>query len=279
MKETRALRSLALASYLGVTYGLLPRFILTSLADLSYSRATRSRAGQGSSPSLFSLPSQGSYLNLPLEDAGATVAEASTEELSTEIQQRARSLFTAVAPEGYLVDFATVGSCREFESFVAVASRLAQVGVDGGNEAVAIQQLQTFSLATWINLHNALLLHGHAALGAAAQTADSDSRKLFFSGATGVLYRIGPFNFSLDDITHGILRGSPDGEPRGFGLQDPRRALAVAEPDPRVLFALHSGTKNGPPLRLFTKEALKKELAAAAAAYVEANVILYSHSS
>ena len=40
-------------------------------------------------------------------------------------------------------------------------------------------------------------------------------------------YRVSSFDFSLDDIEHGILRESPAGDPRSFSDDDPRKFLAV----------------------------------------------------
>lgn len=42
-------------------------------------------------------------------------------------------------------------------------------------------------------------------------------------------YRVGGFDFSLDDLEHGVLRGSPAGDPRAFADGDPRQFLAVAK--------------------------------------------------
>jgi len=38
---------------------------------------------------------------------------------------------------------------------------------------------------------------------------------------------VGSFDFSLDDIEHGILRGSPEGDARSFSEEDRRKFLAA----------------------------------------------------
>src|SRR5688572_13380477 len=57
-------------------------------------------------------------------------------------------------------------------------------------------------LAFWINVYNALVVHGIVALGVRGSVLRSWN---FFGRAR---YRIGGRDFSLDDIEHGLLRGN-----------------------------------------------------------------------
>lgn len=105
-----------------------------------------------------------------------------------------------------------------------------------------------------------------------SQHLDGPVAKGFLSGELGAAFAVGPIVLSLDDIEHGILRGSPPGDSRSFADFDPRRTLAVTSPDPRIHFALNHGTPSCPSLRVFSSPpTLNKELKTAAADFVEAS--------
>ena len=53
-------------------------------------------------------------------------------------------------------------------------------------------------LAFWINLYNAMVLHVAVELGV----------KNGLRGMDGFIYRIDGYNYSLDDMEHGMLRGN-----------------------------------------------------------------------
>jgi hypothetical protein len=92
--------------------------------------------------------------------------------------------------------------------------------------AVPSSELAALGLDFWINLYNALVMHASVVLG---HPTDKETRAAFFSGTSGGKYRLGGFDFSLDDIEHGVLRGSPQGDSRSFQDGDPRQFLAVAK--------------------------------------------------
>lgn len=59
-------------------------------------------------------------------------------------------------------------------------------------------------------------------------------------------YQIGEYNFSLDDIEHGILRSNrvhPSKKITFFSDSDPRMKLRVRTFDPRIHFALNCGAR------------------------------------
>merc|ERR1719163_1437312 len=122
------------------------------------------------------------------------------------------------------------------------------------------------------------VLHGGVAVPPGP--ADADARGPFFSGASGVRYCIGGLALSLDDIEHGILRGSPRGDARAFGADErerdaaAKRALVVpkAHVAPRIPFALNCGARSCPPIKLYTGDNLEQALALAAAAFCETEV-------
>ena len=120
-------------------------------------------------------------------------------------------------------------------------------------------------LAFWLNLYNALALHAVATRGAAARL-DKD----FFVEAK---YEISGYEFSLDDVEHGLIRCN---EPRFRSLRrqmpagDPRLELAPALFDERAHFALHSACRSSPCLRVYGRAGLEGALEEAARDYVRA---------
>ena len=197
-------------------------------------------------------------------------------QVAAELQDRALKLFDAfVAADGSRVDYKHLAKSSEMADFVAVAARLADYegGARPGHADQAKELASHLGPAFWINLYNALVMHGQVVAGEQAPSSSTpEARQAFFSGETGVKYRVGPFDLSLDDIEHGILRSSPVGDPRAFRPDDPCRDLAMAKLDPRIHFALNCGARSCPPVRLFSEAGLNKELSAAAASFVSLEV-------
>lgn len=81
---------------------------------------------------------------------------------------------------------------------------------------------------------------------------------------------------SLADVRHGMLRGSK--HPWGFGyLPRPfpssfEREFRLESVDPRIHFAIGSGTENGPPIAVYTPDDCEAELDVATEWYLEENV-------
>lgn len=126
-------------------------------------------------------------------------------------------------------------------------------------------------LAFWINVYNALVLHGIVRLGVRA----SVRRVWRFFGR--VSYRIGGRVLSLDDVEHGVLRDNrrrPWPPLRPFGAGDARRALAVSPPDPRFHFAITCGAASCPPVGIYRADAIDTQLDLAARNFVNQEVVL-----
>ena len=122
------------------------------------------------------------------------------------------------------------------------------------------------ALAFWINLYNALVIHGALALGVARSMEEVSD---FFSRAA---YRVGGLDFNLDVIEHGLLRDNR-GHPSRVVLPqlspfDPRRKLVIKPMDLRVHFALNCGAASCPPIRHYTPEQLDGQLDMAARSFV-----------
>jgi hypothetical protein len=126
-------------------------------------------------------------------------------------------------------------------------------------------------LAFWINVYNALVLHGIVRLG-----VRSSVRHVWnFFGR--VSYRVGGLVLSLDDVEHGVLRDNrrrPWPPLRPFRARDPRRALAVSPPDPRFHFAITCGAASCPPVGVYRAAALDAQLEAATRNFVNQEIAL-----
>lgn len=129
-------------------------------------------------------------------------------------------------------------------------------------------------LAFWINIYNALVIHGIVALGLRQSVWEAGP---FFRR---VRYMVGGHVFSLDDIEHGLLRGNRRGpyrlrrqlrSPWGrlpFPTPDPRLEFRVEKLDPRIHCALVCGSRSCPPIDAYHRETIDEELDTAAAHFV-----------
>ncbi len=120
-------------------------------------------------------------------------------------------------------------------------------------------------MAFWINLYNALVIHGVVHYGVRKSVAASPS---FFRRAA---YCVGGLRFSADDIEHGVLRGNrrhPYLPFPPFGPSDPRRRAVIQPPDPRVHFALVCAARSCPPIAFYRAEALDEQLDLAARSFI-----------
>ena len=122
------------------------------------------------------------------------------------------------------------------------------------------------ALAFWINIYNALTIHGAIAAGVKKSVLEA---KGFFRHTA---YRIGPWVFSLDAIEHGLLRENR-GHPARLLLPqlapwDGRRALVVRPMDIRIHFALNCGAASCPPIRHYTAQKIDAELDLAAGSFL-----------
>jgi len=132
------------------------------------------------------------------------------------------------------------------------------------------------SLAFFINMFNVLMIHGHVALGVHIGELGRNQRRAFF---TGTSYQFGPFQLSLDDIEHGILRGNrqrPWSLKRQFAKSDPRCSLTIQDFDPRVVFTLSYLTVSSPPLTIYNPQTLESQLASAATLFCNEYVTVQS---
>lgn len=160
--------------------------------------------------------------------------------------------------QGNRFDYARFARSEELADLIAAAEALA--GFDCARLGVGTR------LGFWLNAYNALALHAVAARGGAAPARlDRD----FFVDSK---YEISGFEFSLDDIEHGLIRCNA---PRFRSMRrqmaegDPRLALAPYLFDERAHFAMHSGCRSSPRLHVYAKGTLAAMLETAACEYVQ----------
>jgi len=124
-----------------------------------------------------------------------------------------------------------------------------------------------------IHLYNIMVRHAYIKVGVPLK---DNQRGAFF---TGVCYNVGNQILSLDDVEHGMIRANtrhPYHMHKQFVGEDPRRAWAVTELDPRIHFTLFCGANSCPPINSYTPENLESELQLAAEAFCQedSNVLL-----
>lgn len=134
-------------------------------------------------------------------------------------------------------------------------------------------------LAFWINIYNALVIHGVVALGIQQSVWEAGP---FFRR---VRYLVGGYGFSLDDMEHGILRGNRRPPYRfrrqfrarwggfPFPREDPRLRFCVQKLDPRIHCALVCGSRSCPPIKAYHREAIEEQLETAAAHFVNSPAV------
>ena len=164
---------------------------------------------------------------------------------------------------GGRVDYERLRGSEAFAEAERAARALASTRLDGLAD-------RRDRLAFWINVYNALVLHGIVRLGVRASVL----RVWNFFGR--VSYRVGAFVLSLDEIEHGLLRDNRRRKLpplRPFGAADPRRAWAVTPPDPRYHFAVTCGAASCPPIAVYRAASIDIDLDLAARNFVNQEVV------
>lgn len=190
----------------------------------------------------------------------------SSAELATTLQSQILGLYDSfVVADGSRVDYVQMvrsGRLHEYCERARLLAALSPTQLPAGSDE---------RLAFWLNLYNALVIHGNAVVGA---PTDRESRGAFYSGAAGVAYNVAGWRLSLDDVEHGIIRGSLAGDARSFAPGDARSALVLPRRDfdPRVHFALNCGARSCPPIKIYDATNLERGLALAAQSFCESTV-------
>ena len=197
-------------------------------------------------------------LNDPPLEVGGAAAHGET------LMARMLTAFSVATDGAGLVDYARLAGSPEFAAAAEAARGLASVRLD-------TLTARGEKLAFWINVYNALVLHGIVGLGVRRSVARAWN---FFGRA---VYRIGGFLFSPDDVEHGVLRGNRRRvlpPPRPFGSRDPRCGFAISPLDPRIHFAINCGARSCPPVDVYRAEAIESQLDLATRGFVNTEVTL-----
>uniref|UniRef100_A0A3Q2Z5Q7 Zgc:152951 n=1 Tax=Hippocampus comes TaxID=109280 RepID=A0A3Q2Z5Q7_HIPCM len=182
-----------------------------------------------------------------------------TSELSLLLRELILKLFSEhLSADGKSVDYKGMSANPAFQRYSELAIQLQRV------KLLSLSREET--LAFFINIYNALVIHGYLRMGAPTNTWQ---RYRFFNY---VSYLIGGEVFTLQDIENGVLRGNRKGVAqfrRPFSKTDPRLQLALKDVEPLIHFALNCGAKGCPPIKTYTPQDIDKQLRTAAEAFLE----------
>lgn len=198
------------------------------------------------------LPQQSQSEHTASENEGAA-------ELSLLLREMILKLFSEhLSADGKSVDYKGMSANPAFERYCELAIQLQRV------ELLSLSREE--KLAFFINIYNALVIHGYLRLGA---PTNMWQRYRFFNY---VSYLIGGEVFTLQDIENGILRGNRKGVAqlrRPFSKTDPRLQVALPDAEPLIHFALNCGAKGCPPIKTYTPQDIDSQLRTAAEAFLE----------
>jgi hypothetical protein len=123
------------------------------------------------------------------------------------------------------------------------------------------------ALSFWINTYNIFVQYILK-----EKPALFKDRSEFFSSK---LITVAGQSLSLDDIEHGIIRGSKNKYSLGylgaFGVSEFEKKFRLEKTDYRVHFALNCGAKSCPPVALYVADRIDEQLDKSTAAYLKAN--------
>ena len=175
----------------------------------------------------------------------------------------------AIDPETGAVDYLSLAASECYEHFSSFTLAL---------PACKPRELgdRSGQIAFWINIYNALILHGIIRYAIDDSIMDDPG---FFRRAA---YNIGGMRFSADDIEHGVLRGNrrhPYLPFPPFAPGDPRLNLAIEPLDPRIHLALVCGAKSCPLIAFYDGETLEAQLDKAAASFVRGGGVSFDPST
>jgi hypothetical protein len=157
-----------------------------------------------------------------------------------------------------IVHYKAIRGADEFERYKDLTRRLRSFDL-------RTLQDRKQKLAFWINIYNTAVIHGVIELGL------ENSVKEAFGFFNRVIYEIGGFRFSLNEMEHGILRGNqrhPYGLLKPFRRKDPRREFIVLPYDPRIHFALVCGARSCPPIGFYEAEQIDFQLQLASESFI-----------
>jgi hypothetical protein len=203
----------------------------------------------------------GYSLNL---DPCSTKPRYDTGRLANEIKVTLNQIKSlAISLDGTYVNYQQLARDPLYQSYQELICDLKEFDyqtLDGRNER----------LSFWINLYNALMIHGVIQNKIKTSVIETQLGILGFFQRNA--YSIGSQRFSLSDIEHGVLRanrGVPYLPGNHFASGDPRMDAVMAEMDPRIHFALNCASLSCPPIGVYTPENIQDQLDLAAKNFIQ----------
>lgn len=197
---------------------------------------------------------------------GARLSLSSSEDISKELKHRIDALklhFYNLEKGG--VDYVALRGSKAYSDYKQATESLVSFGLES-------LDTRESKLAFWINIYNALVVHGISELKIKKSVKEVSG---FFQK---VSYDIGGDVFSLDDIEHGILRGNKPKQLlslKPFRGNDKRIRYALEPVDPRIHFALVCGSNSCPPIDVYAPAQIDAQLDLVSDAFVNSdNVII-----
>ncbi|MBW2567525.1 MAG: DUF547 domain-containing protein, partial [Deltaproteobacteria bacterium] len=208
--------------------------------------------------------------SLVLNEPGETAALVTGGDISKQLRSKIDNLklnFFDMEKGG--VDYEGMRNSDAFEDYKAATRGLASLDL----KELATRQAK---LAFWINIYNALVVHGILELDIGKSVKEVPS---FFKA---VCYNVGGYVFSLDDIEHGILRGNRKKHllsPKPFSGGDPRKKFVVEKVDPRIHFALVCGSNSCPPIDVYEEKEIDEQLELVASGFINSEEVIVEEES
>ena len=205
---------------------------------------------------IHDLPSKALNANMP-----AYLAIVSASQLSMLIRKTILKLYSEhLSKNGKRVDYTGISRSPDFTEYKQLTAQLNRVHLNDLS--------RDEKLAFFINIYNALVIHGNIALGFPKSVY---SRYKFFNNAQ---YLIGGHSYSLQDIENGVLRSNRKGVgmlKKPFSKNDPRLEFILSPHEPLIHFALVCGAKSCPPIKTYSPENIMKQLELSTTSFLESN--------
>jgi hypothetical protein len=163
-----------------------------------------------------------------------------------------------------LVDYEAMKHSAEYDRYRAFTARLQDFDP---TTLSSLQQKKAF----WINLYNTIVVEGIVELGIRSSVREIGN---FFSH---IVYRVGEFTLSAEEIEHGILRANARPPYRvfpKFKRTDPRLQLSLESIDPRIHFALVCGSRSCAPIRFYDEGVIDEQLEKATRNFINSSEVI-----
>ena len=179
--------------------------------------------------------------------------------LGEDIRKLILKLYAAfLSPDGKKVNYSGIAKSSEFDLYKKLVGELVRVDVS--------QLTREEKLAFFINIYNALVIHGNIVKG---PPSNLWQRYKFFNT---VRYIIAGQTYSLQDVENGVLRANRKGVgmiTNPFPKGDPRLSVALNTVEPLIHFALVCGAKSCPPIKTYSADDVMNQLTVACESFLD----------